>query len=244
MSAALADYLPLTGGTLSGKLTLTAGLDLKGTVAEGLRFQTAAPSSIPCVLEQRGRTIIGDVSGDLFYCDGTAWRRVAGCALLCPDPAGFACGATVTDGCGDPCAASGTGLNEGQCAALEESPCGETREDQCQNTCPGGTGTQCQQGETCEDGSCVASAPLGFVSAEGGDCTIDDDWYDCGKDPSNSDCLPPGAKVQETNCGAFYATSQATPLEACRCIISPNTASAELVPGANSGFCTVYACLP
>lgn len=241
-TASLGAYLPLAGGTLSGKLTLEAGLDLSGTLAEGLRLESVAPASIACDAAQRGRLIIDSDAPDLVYCDGAIWRRLSGCEFTCPDPLTALCGQALVDGCGTTCTDAGTALNTAQCAPPDQVACGEQPVDACQNACPGAAGTQCPSGQVCDTGKCVALSTLGYVSGEGAPCDVDDDWFDCNKDPNNADCNPPGTKIQGENDCAFANKNQGTALEACKCIISPLATKAVLVPNVNGPACTVYAC--
>jgi hypothetical protein len=126
LSPALAEaYLDkAAGGEVTGAITASGGVDMAGSalanaMLTGARLATVDPSGDPCTLADKGRVGISS-GGDIWYCSGQLWRRVASCAQVCPDPAAITCGDDVLDDCGDVCA-QGTLCPQG--ASCENSAC-------------------------------------------------------------------------------------------------------------------------
>ncbi|MBM4345303.1 MAG: hypothetical protein FJ100_18180 [Deltaproteobacteria bacterium] len=112
--AAVGDFLPLKGGTVTGTLTVDGELALGGSAVTGGHFGKVDVAKTTCGAANHGQVAVGGANGKLYYCDGKAWQRLATCTPQCPDPGLVACGQSLTDNCGDPCTGSGT-----FCAALQ-----------------------------------------------------------------------------------------------------------------------------
>ncbi len=106
--AAIGDFLPLKGGTVTGTLTVDGELALGTSAVSGGRFAQVDLTKAACGAANHGQIALGAVNGKLYYCDGKAWQRLATCNPQCPDPGLVTCGQPLLDNCGDPCTGTGT----------------------------------------------------------------------------------------------------------------------------------------
>jgi hypothetical protein len=106
----------------------------------------ALSSPGPCDESATGTLYFDTTLNILRICDGTAYRKLKMCTDACPDQDAVACGAAVTDDCGEDCGLLGTGLSPLQCTNTSVVPCGNTLQDSCGNTCAT-TGTGLNAGQ-------------------------------------------------------------------------------------------------
>lgn len=110
-------FVPSSGGTVSGKLTVTGGADLAGSVLSGARLAEVDVDNVPCDASRRGEVALGLGTNALYFCAGDQWRKLAGCQGICPDASEVLCGAPVLSDCAEPCGGTGTLCAAGSCVA-------------------------------------------------------------------------------------------------------------------------------
>ncbi len=113
-SVALGFLSTQQGGTVKGKVTFEAGVDLAGgalanSVLEGSRFATGDTTKLVCDAAALGRVVVDTVSSRLHFCDGKTWRRLSSCVGACKPADSVACAQPVVDDCGEPGACVGKG---------------------------------------------------------------------------------------------------------------------------------------
>lgn len=112
--AAIGDFLPLKGGTVSGTLQVDGALALGASTVSGGKFAAIDLAKTACNADNQGQIAVSLANKKLYWCDGSAWARLATCTAACPDVALVACGQPLTDTCGDPCKGTGTFCGGGQ----------------------------------------------------------------------------------------------------------------------------------
>ncbi|MSP92223.1 MAG: hypothetical protein EXR79_10545 [Myxococcales bacterium] len=133
-----ASYLSVKGGTISGKVNATQGIDLAGSELAGAKLAAVDVGKATCDAGAAGR-IAADGAGGLLFCTGKAWKKVKLCSGACQAATAIVCGQPVVDDCGDLSSCSGKGS---ACAANEEC-----KGDKCHNT----LGTSTNPAASCAD---------------------------------------------------------------------------------------------
>ncbi len=128
-------YLATKGGTVSGdlgvdgKVTVGGGLALGTSVIEGGQLAANDIGKAPCDAQLAGRIAFDEPSGRLALCDGKIWRKLSFCSESCKPAGTVACGAEITDACGDTVGCEGKGTmcegakscQAGQCVTVGKS---------------------------------------------------------------------------------------------------------------------------
>ncbi len=116
-AAARALFLSSSGGTVSGAVTVSGGLDLQGSLLSGARFASGNVAGQTCAAGDLGRIVVDAGSARLYWCDGQRYLRLATCSGACKSAASVPCGTVITDDCGDvaaQCSGTGSGCPAGQ----------------------------------------------------------------------------------------------------------------------------------
>lgn len=144
-----AAFVATSGGTITGPLTASGGLDLQDSLLEGARLADLDIANTPCTPALRGRVALGTGTSALYFCAAGQWRKVAGCQGICAAAASVACGDPVVDDCGEVC--------EGQAGVF--CPAGAT--------CVGGTQCQLPGTEALPGTSCKAILNANAAASDG-----------------------------------------------------------------------------
>jgi hypothetical protein len=133
------------------------------------------------------------------------------------------------------------------------APCNDGDSCTVNDVCSGGGCTAspkvCSEGKICQNGECITvEVIVGHVTIENaGSCAgdeLDDDWYDCNKDPNNASCSPLGGHHSEGECVAYYANYPiGAPVEACQCLFDPAVTKANDTGNISPTGCKVWACV-
>ena len=106
-------FVSTKGGTISGALTVSGGVDLQGSALTKAAIASGDAKTATCTDKQAGQLLFDAATKRLFLCDGTKQLRFTVCSELCAAPGSVDCGKTVSDGCGDASNACGTGTKCG-----------------------------------------------------------------------------------------------------------------------------------
>lgn len=99
--------------SVTGTLAVTGELALGKSSISGGRFAVIDTAVIACDLTLVGQVSVAKKNGRLYFCDGSAWRRLSFCTEQCLGANLTACGQPIIDSCGDSGVCPGTGT---QCA--------------------------------------------------------------------------------------------------------------------------------
>ncbi|MSQ85077.1 MAG: hypothetical protein EXR77_19750 [Myxococcales bacterium] len=144
-------FLSSKGGSVDGKLDVTGavtasgGVDLGASALKNANLGVQDPAKDPCTAKEAGR-LASTVAGTLWFCTGKAWQKVRLCSGNCLKPDAVACGAAVTDDCGDVNICGGAGslcANGGVCQS---------------GTCTSTLGQQTNPAQSCKQLLTVAPA--------------------------------------------------------------------------------------
>ncbi|MSP91510.1 MAG: hypothetical protein EXR79_06875 [Myxococcales bacterium] len=100
--------LSVAGGTLTGPLVASKGVDLQGSVLAGAQFAEVDIAKTACDAGHKGM-LATTAAGALYFCLGTQWKKVALCGGDCKLAGAVACSLPITDECGEVGSCSGTG---------------------------------------------------------------------------------------------------------------------------------------
>ena len=134
-----AAFLSTAGGKVSGPVIITKGLDLAGSTIKNAALPAVNTGAVPCTVAERGQLVADQKATGLMFCTGSVWKKVKLCSGSCLLAAQVACGAAITDDCGDATGCKGTGT---LCGAEEKCSSGK---------CVSTLGTQDQPAESCSD---------------------------------------------------------------------------------------------
>ena len=101
LQAALAGYVPLSGGTVTGTLTVVGELALGAAVITGSRFASTDVSQQLCDASSLGQVTVDAATKRLYFCDGESFLRLAVCSDLCKTAEQVPCGQPISTDCGD-----------------------------------------------------------------------------------------------------------------------------------------------
>lgn len=108
-------FVSTKGGTVDGQLEVTDVLAMPGGATAtsagvaGLKIAVLDVGAAACGASNKGQIALGSADSALYFCNGSAWRKLAGCEGVCPLAASVACGQPVVDDCGEPCVGGDTG---------------------------------------------------------------------------------------------------------------------------------------
>lgn len=129
-------FLSTKGGTVDGAVNIKKGLDLQGSTLSNAVIAAIDTKVNPCTAKQGGQ--LGNFNNQMWYCNGTLWKKIKTCGGVCQGAALFNCGQGIADDCGDLGICPGTGSF---CAV-----------GTCQNNaCAVTTGTQNDPAASCKD---------------------------------------------------------------------------------------------
>ena len=138
---AQAAFLATKGGTVSGKatfgadvditgkLTVKGGLDLANSAISGGHFAAVDVTKATCGAGNFGQVVMDTASKRLWMCDGTAFLRISTCTGQCKVASAVACGQPISSDCGDlgGCTGNGSFCASGACVAGKCSGLGEDK---------------------------------------------------------------------------------------------------------------------
>lgn len=102
-------FVGAKGGTVDGKLAVTAELALGDAKISGGHFAAVDIAKAPCGAANLGQLAIHTGNQRLYFCDSSAWQRLSVCKESCPPAATVACGDPIANTCGDVGGCAGTG---------------------------------------------------------------------------------------------------------------------------------------
>jgi hypothetical protein len=102
-------FVSTKGGTIDGKLGVTQELALGTAAITGGRFAALDVAKAACEPLNLGQVTIHLTNKRLYFCDGTAWRRLSVCNEVCLPAAAVACGQPIANSCGETGGCPGTG---------------------------------------------------------------------------------------------------------------------------------------
>jgi hypothetical protein len=107
-------FLSTSGGAVdgatafSGQVALPGGTTITDAGAAGLKIAMLDVAAAPCGGANKGQIALGAADSALYFCNGSAWRKLAGCEGVCPLASTVECGLPVLDDCGELCGGKGT----------------------------------------------------------------------------------------------------------------------------------------
>ncbi len=98
-------FLSVKGGAVGGNVAVTGDVGVSNALAlGGVDIKAAA-----CKPADSGKVSFDKGTQRLYFCDGSAWRRISSCLGQCKAASQVACGLPISDDCGDVGACNGTG---------------------------------------------------------------------------------------------------------------------------------------
>ncbi|MBM4345740.1 MAG: hypothetical protein FJ100_20390 [Deltaproteobacteria bacterium] len=98
-------FLSVKGGAVGGTVQVTGDVGVSNALhLGGLDIKGAA-----CKAADSGKVSFDKATQRLYFCDGSAWRRISSCLGQCKAAGQVACGLPISDDCGDVGACTGTG---------------------------------------------------------------------------------------------------------------------------------------